>query len=369
MESRLSPMDLMLANNPDQFASYIFTEHGIAVYDPGYRELREDEKELLKHWEENEFTEDHEQQVKNAVYDGLTTSTYLKQSLEAGDKEYLFGTSPKFGEVLDVKKYRLGDPKCVLSKDVPGELKEEYLIVTEKELQLQKKEQEVSWCGNIGGGSMRDTQDYELIGKYLAKHLNLAAAMSTTFQPGERNYLNFKSPEDELRFEQEDENLKDDYGFVYASNGYTNMKYLENSKFNRLYNIIDGVLRNAGEAHNSARCSQLTSVVYQTWIDTKQLDINEIHLKPMARMFASVLANHPDLSVDDLDLYSYPNSVDGNGDFNEEYAVAFYQFLQNFCLNNPPESEAWDKFFSEMEETIGNDMIDIQRDCSWELVM
>ena len=89
----------------------------------------------------------------------------------------------------------------------------------------------------------------------------------------------------------------------------------------------------------------------------------------MARMFASVLANHPDLSVDDLDLYSYPNSVDGNGDFNEEYAVAFYQFLQNFCLNNPPESEAWDKFFSEMEETIGNDMIDIQRDCSWELVM
>ena len=269
MESRLSPMDLMLANNPDQFASYIFTEHGIAVYDPGYRELREDEKELLKHWEENEFTEDHEQQVKNAVYDGLTTSTYLKQSLEAGDKEYLFGTSPKFGEVLDVKKYRLGDPKCVLSKDVPGELKEEYLIVTEKELQLQKKEQEVSWCGNIGGGSMRDTQDYELIGKYLAKHLNLAAAMSTTFQPGERNYLNFKSPEDELRFEQEDENLKDDYGFVYASNGYTNMKYLENSKFNRLYNIIDGVLRNAGEAHNSARCSQLTSVVYQTWTSVR----------------------------------------------------------------------------------------------------
>ena len=64
MESRLSPMDLMLANNPDQFASYIFTEHGIAVYDPGYRELREDEKELLKHWEDNEFTEDHEQQVK-----------------------------------------------------------------------------------------------------------------------------------------------------------------------------------------------------------------------------------------------------------------------------------------------------------------
>lgn len=99
-----------------------YTEDELRIYNAGYREMTEKEKQVMKEWETISNTEDYKKQAQiDAMSDG--SSTYYTEKIFFTDKkmEYLMGTS-NGAKNLIFSKYYNGEKECIRDENVKGEV-------------------------------------------------------------------------------------------------------------------------------------------------------------------------------------------------------------------------------------------------------
>lgn len=105
-----------------------YTDNELSIFNPGYRELNQKEKEILKEWEKIENTKEYKEQALADVYsDGSTTYWKKKRFFEDHNADYLF--TGKGGKRLDYNKLCNNDPKCLVDPAVKGQRILAYKVV------------------------------------------------------------------------------------------------------------------------------------------------------------------------------------------------------------------------------------------------
>lgn len=99
-----------------------YTGDELRIYNAGYREMTDKEKQVMKEWEAITNTEDYKRQAQiDAMSDG--SSTYYAEKRFFTDKkmEYLMGVS-NGAKNLIFSKYYNGEKECIRDENVKGEV-------------------------------------------------------------------------------------------------------------------------------------------------------------------------------------------------------------------------------------------------------
>lgn len=92
----------------------------LRVYNPGYREMTNQEKAVMEEWNQIQNTDDYKERAKADLYsDGSGTYYQEKQFFMGKGMEHLTGNMHK-GAKLDFFKYSNGETECILDERVKG---------------------------------------------------------------------------------------------------------------------------------------------------------------------------------------------------------------------------------------------------------
>lgn len=99
-----------------------YTEDELRIYNAGYREMTEKEKQVMKEWETISNTEDYKRQAQiDAMSDGSSTYYTEKRFFINKKMEYLMGVS-NGAKNLIFSKYYNGEKECIRDENVKGEV-------------------------------------------------------------------------------------------------------------------------------------------------------------------------------------------------------------------------------------------------------
>lgn len=99
-----------------------YTEDELRIYNAGYREMTEKEKQVMREWETISNTEDYKRQAKiDALGDGSTTYYMKKRFFIDKKMEYLMGTGNGIKKLI-FNKYYNGEKECIRDDNVKGDL-------------------------------------------------------------------------------------------------------------------------------------------------------------------------------------------------------------------------------------------------------
>ena len=94
----------------------------LRVYNPGFREMNDDEKAVMAEWKKIEETDDYQERAKvDLLSDG--SSTFYQKKQFFGDRKmlHLMGTQQS-GMKLDFFKYSEGEKKCIRDEKAKGDV-------------------------------------------------------------------------------------------------------------------------------------------------------------------------------------------------------------------------------------------------------
>lgn len=99
-----------------------YTENELRIYNAGYREMTEKEKQVMQEWEKIANTEDYKNQAQiDAMSDGSSTYYIEKRFFINKKMEYLMGVSSGAKNLI-FSKYYNGEKECIRDESVKGEV-------------------------------------------------------------------------------------------------------------------------------------------------------------------------------------------------------------------------------------------------------
>lgn len=97
-----------------------YTEDELRIYDAGYREMTEKEKQVMREWEKIANTENYKRQAQYDVLGDGSTTYYMKKRFFIDKKmEYLIGIGNGTKKLI-FNRYHSGEKECIQDDNTKG---------------------------------------------------------------------------------------------------------------------------------------------------------------------------------------------------------------------------------------------------------